>query len=243
MSQRRVAVLQPSYLPWLGYLDQLDAADVFVFYDDVQFDPGGWRNRNRIKTSQGVRWLTVPVTHDRDAGAALPMLPNVRVADTPWRRKHLSTLRQAYARTPRVELVTEGLERVLDRGHASLVDLTVDTVEFCAALLGIQAETVRSSALGIDGSQSGRLLNICRALGATHYLSGAAARSYLDIGLFREAGIEVEFQDYQHPSYPQPHGEFVPYLSVIDLIANVDEHALDVLRSGRRYVPAGGPPD
>lgn len=239
MRPKRIVVLQPSYLPWLGYLDQVDAADLFVFYDDVQFDPGGWRNRNRVKTRHGVRWLTVPVTYDRaSAPQALPKLTSLRIADTPWRRKHLDTVTQAYARCPGSTTLAGALHELLGRHDTMLVDLAIGSVDLCMRLLGIETPTLRASSLGVGGDRSGRLIGICRALGATHYLSGAAARSYLDVGAFRSAGISVEFQDYQHPVYPQAHGEFVPYLSVIDLIANADSAALEVLRSGRRYVQA-----
>lgn len=237
MPARRVAILQPSYLPWLGYLDQVDAADVFVFYDDVQFDPGGWRNRNRIKTNHGVKWLTVPVTHSRSSGVDLPNLRDLRAADSPWRRKHLGAVAQAYARSPHVKELVRALQDLLDAQDSILVDLTVNSTHLCMELLGVSTPTLLASELGITGGKTTRLVEICRHLGATHYISGAAARAYLEVDRFSEAGIAVEFQDYNHPVYPQEHGPFEPYLSTIDLIANVGQAALEVLRSGRRYVP------
>lgn len=232
---RTVAILQPSYMPWLGYLDQLDAADIFVFYDDVQYDKGGWRNRNRIKTARGVTWLTVPVRlPDRDGGR-LPAIDDVQVSGAHWHRKHLETFLQAYARAPAVDLVATRMATIFERGDRGIADLAIATVEMLADGLGITTPTVRSSALAAGGARTDRLVAICRELGATRYLSGAAARAYLEPRAFADAGIELLMQDYEHPTYRQLHGDFVPYLSALDLVANEPERGLDIIRSGRRF--------
>jgi hypothetical protein len=218
-----VVVLQPGYLPWLGFFDQLHRADVFVYYDDVQFDKHGWRNRNRIKTQTGPSWLTVPVRH---GGKGFQTILNVEIdVRTPWARKHVSSIRQAYARAPFVTRYLPALEELLERKWERLVDLDIALAALMAQWFGLQRRIERSSTLGIEGSRSERLVNICRRFGATKYLSGDAAQNYLDTALFVQHGVRVEWQQYVHPAYPQLHGEFVPYLSALDLLLNCGDDA------------------
>lgn len=214
-----LVVLQPSYLPWLGYFDQMCKADIFVWYDDVQFDKHGWRNRNRIKGPKGAQWLTVPVLH---SGRAERRICDIEIDNRgPWGRKHLSSIRQSYARAACLDDVIAPLTDILERPWQRLVDVSAATTEWLAGEFNIDTPWFRSSALGIGGDRNERLLNLCRHFGATRYLSGDAARDYLDVGRFADIGVEVEWQDYHHPEYPQQHGEFMPYLSAIDLLLNV----------------------
>ena len=213
-----VVVLQPGYLPWLGFFDQLRRADVFVYYDDVQYDKHGWRNRNRIKTQNGPLWLTVPVRH---AGPGFPRILDVEIdGRVPWARKHVASIRQAYARAPHLARYLPQLEELLERRWSRLVDLDVACTALMAEWFGLARRFERSSELGITGDKSGRLVSICRRFGASTYVSGEAARDYLDVSLFERCGIRVEWQQYVHPTYSQLHGEFVPFLSALDLILN-----------------------
>jgi hypothetical protein len=222
-----VAVLQPGYLPWLGFFDQMRRADVFVYYDDVQYDTHGWRNRNRIKTQHGPLWLTVPVRH---SGLNKPRILDVIIdARTNWAKKHVSSIRQAYAGAPFVKLYLPRLEEVLMRPWERLVDLDIAVAALLAECFALERRIERASQLGIAGGQSERLVNICRHFRASRYVSGSAARDYLDVALFERNGITVEWQDYEHPVYPQLHGAFVPYLSAIDLLLNCGERAADVV--------------
>lgn len=222
-SDTTVVVLQPGYLPWLGFFDQLNRADVFVYYDDVQYDKHGWRNRNRIKTQDGPLWLTVPVRH---AGCGFPRILDVAIdCRTPWARKHLASIRQAYARAPFLARYLPELEELLERRWDLLVELDIASAGVMAQWFGLRRRIERSSLLGVAGDRSERLVNICRHLGASKYISGDAAQSYLDVGLFERHGIRVEWQRYVHPTYPQLHGEFVPYLSALDLLFNCGAQA------------------
>ena len=220
-----VVVLQPGYLPWLGFFDQLRRADVFVYYDDVQYDKHGWRNRNRIKTQSGPSWLTVPVRH---SGQGWPSIRDVLIDQrTPWARKHVASVRQAYARAPFLDRYVPSLEALLQSPWERLVDLDIACVALMAEWFGLRRRIERSSELGIGGDRSQRLLDICRHFGASTYLSGASARDYLDVPLFERHSIAVEWQQFTHPAYPQLHGEFVPFLSALDLLLNCgDESAL-----------------
>jgi hypothetical protein len=227
-----VVVLQPGYLPWLGFFDQMRRADVFVYYDDAQYDKHGWRNRNRIKTRQGPIWLTVPVRH---SGLGFPRILDVEIDNrTSWARKHLTSIGQAYARAPYLRRYLPALEEVISRRWTRLIDLNLALTGLLAEAFGVGPRIVRSSELGISGQRSVRLLRICQHLGAAGYLSGDAARDYLDVPLFEQHGIRVEWQNFVHPVYPQQHGEFVPYLSALDLLLNCGPDSRDILGSAER---------
>lgn len=223
-----LAVLQPGYLPWLGFFDQMRRADVFVYYDDVQFDKHGWRNRNRIKSAKGEpHWLTVPVRV-----TALSQ----RIVDTeidnrhPWARKHIGTIRQFYGKAPFVNsYLPEFEELIAGRRWDSLVDLDIAVVALMCRWLQLKPPTIRSSQLCIAGERSNRLVELCVHFGAQRYLSGDAAQSYLDMNSFAQREIEVIWQNYRHPVYPQQHGAFVPYLSALDLVFNCGPESAAIL--------------
>lgn len=213
-----LVVLQPGYLPWLGYFDQMRRADVFVHLDDVQFDKHGWRNRNRVKGPKGVSWLTVPVLHSGRFGQAILEVQIDRRNN--WRHKHLATVRQLYAKAPFLQTMGPQLASLLERDWERLVDLDLALVDWLALTLDISTPRVRSSQLGIMGERNERLLSLCEHFGATRYLSGSAARSYLNVQEFDRAGVEVVWHDYVHPVYPQQHGSFVSHLSALDFVLN-----------------------
>jgi len=221
----RIAILQPGYLPWLGFFDQLRRSDCFVIYDDVQYTRRDWRSRNRIKTRTGPQWLTVPIVN---RGRFLQLINEAEIDyGQDWVHKHLGAVRSNYARAPFFEEYFPELTSILEARPQRLVELDLDIIRFCAKWLEIETPILLASQLMVDGTSSDRLLNICNRLGALYYLTGDAARGYLDESLFAEAGITVEYHNYRHPQYKQLHGPFVPYLSIIDLLFN---HGPDSLR-------------
>jgi hypothetical protein len=225
-----VVVLQPSYLPWLGYFDQIYRSDVFVFYDDVQYDKHGWRNRNKIKTPNGWQWLTVPV--QRKFGQKIY---EARISyQTPWIRKHLKSIQVNYCKAPYYNRdIERRLEEVYFKMWDYIADLDIELIKLICEILGIKGKKfVRSKDLGIKGERSERLLKICQLFKADAYLTGQSAKNYLNEELFRENGIEVIYQNYKHPVYPQLYGEFIPYLSIIDLIFNCGPESLEILIKG-----------
>ena len=227
----KIVVLQPGYLPWLGFFNQLFHSDVFVFYDDVQFDKHGWRNRNRIKSPIAPHWLTVPVFHK---GQGKPHIIVIGIDNrSTWERKHISSIRQFYAKAPFLERYVPELEDLLHRSWKLLIDLDLAVIELMCSWLRLQRHTVRSSKLGIQGNGSERLLNLCKHFRSSYYLTGNAAKDYLDVDLFVDNGIEILWQNYQHPQYPQQHGEFVPYLSALDLILNCGDQSLSIINSSK----------
>lgn len=240
LPRRVVSVLQPGYLPYLGFFELMARSDVFVLYDDVQFDKNSWRNRNRILSRKGPLWLSVPV-----ATAGRPTQPiNETMIDTaaPWRRKHLETLRQSYARAPHFSAWAEPLADAYARDWTRLIDVDLHFIELFRRALGIHAPLVLSSSLGCRGSKTDRLVAICRELGADGFISTNGAKAYLDESRFAEAGIALAYQDYTHPTYPQHGEEFVPYMAAIDLLLNCGPDAARILLSTSRdpfALPAG----
>ncbi len=225
--QRVAVILQPSYLPWLGYFAQLMRSDVFVIYDNVQYDKHSWRNRNRIKTAQGPHWLTVPVL---TRGQNWPTNRDVKIDNLhDWRRKHWLSLRQSYARAPFFSDYAGIFEPLYARTWDFLLDLNMASFTAMSAALGIKREIRLASELGVEGTSTERLVRICQALGADCFYEGAAGRDYIDPAVFEAANITLEFQDYGHPTYPQLHGNFVPYLSAVDLLFNCGPKSLEIL--------------
>lgn len=214
-----VVILQPSYIPWRGYFDQIHKADVFVFYDDVQYDRRGWRNRNRIKTRDGGLWLTIPV-HSR--GAQIENIPINEIEidwQQPWNQQHLKAIQFNYGKTPYFKTYFPWLEEAYHRQPALLADFTIPLTIEMAGKVGIDATRfVRSSELHVTGKKTDRLVEILLKLGAKHYISGPSAKSYIENEKFEQAGITLEYMEYNYPEYPQPYPPFDPFISVLDLL-------------------------
>lgn len=212
-------ILQPSYIPWRGFFHQIQKADVFVFYDDVQFDKHGWRNRNRIKSPRGSEWLTIPV-HSRSHDVGHTNINQVAISDgVDWRRKHWTTIQQHYGKAPFFANYRSTLEAFFSRRDTLLADFTIDFTIALAKELGLRhTHFVRSSELAASGVKTERLLQVLLKVGATHYISGPSARAYLDEQMLEAAGITVEFMEYNYPAYPQLYPPFDPQVSVLDLL-------------------------
>lgn len=213
-------ILQPSYLPWRGYFHQIWKADVFVFYDDVQYDKHGWRNRNRIKTANGVQWLTVPV-YSRGCVVERTPIKAIEIAwERDWAAKHWATLRQAYGkRAPHFDRYAPLLEPVYAARPRLLADLTIELTIRLAQALGIRkTRFLRSSELGVGGSRVEALLAILKQLGVRHYVTGPSAQDYLDAGSFQAEAITLEYMTYDYPPYEQLYPPYDPHVSVVDLL-------------------------
>jgi hypothetical protein len=220
-------ILQPGYLPWIGFFDQMNSADVFVIYDDVQYTKHDWRSRNKIKTEAGIKWLSVPVLTKGRHGQ---LINEAEIKDRRlWQRKHVGSMQYAYSKAPYFKDHFPALKAILQNGHKLLMDLNMDLIRYIKNALNISSRIVYSSELKIDGEKTERLVEICKALGTNSYLTGDAAVNYLDIEQFKKNGIAVEFHQYSHPEYPQLHGEFIPYLSIIDLLFNCGPKSKDYL--------------
>jgi hypothetical protein len=225
-----VVISQPMFLPWLGLFEQIRLADVFVHYDDVQLPQGrSFISRVQVKSDSGVHWLSAPVNGSR-SGAAIN--ESWLVSGDHWRRKHIATLRQSYARAPFVDEMISLAERIYSTDEGNLARFNQLAIEQIADWLGIRTPFYTSSALGISGRSSERLISICRHFGATQYLTGLGALRYLDHESFETHGIEVRYMDYRKQPYPQPHGEFTPFVTVLDAIACCGRGVRELMVSG-----------
>jgi hypothetical protein len=223
-----IGILQPGYLPWLGFFEQMYRSDIFVLYDDVQYDKEGWRNRNRIKTANGVQWLTVPILMKF---SDYPLITDIQINnEVNWRKKHLSSIKQNYKKAPFFKDYVDLFEEAYSRDWNFLVDLDLYFIMRLAECLGMGGKTIiRSSDVPIKGERIERLVHLCKHFGADIFYEGAAGRNYIDEGAFLKEGVDVEFQDYDHPIYCQLYGEFISHLSVIDLLFNHGRESLSIL--------------
>ncbi len=223
----KVVILQPSYMPWRGYFDQIRRADQFIFYDDVQYDKHGWRNRNQIKTSQGKQWLTIPV-HSKGVTDGVP-IKEVRIDwSKPWAKNHLKALTFAYAKAPNFASFAPWLDSVFERRDEFLADFTIWlTIEITRKIGNAHTQFMRSSEIpGVDGQKTGRLIQILKHVGAKHYISGPSARDYIEDDKFIEAGISLEYMEYNYPEYPQLYPPFDQYVTIFDLMFMAGEDAM-----------------
>jgi hypothetical protein len=226
----KCVILQPSYIPWRGYFHQIQKADVFIFYDDVQYDKHGWRNRNQIKTAQGKQWLTIPV-HSKGVTEGVP-IKDVRIDwSKPWAKNHLKALTFAYNKAPYFNDYLPLLESFYARRDECLADLTIESTIALSRELGITATRfLRSSELpGIHGVKTERLVQILERVGAKHYISGPSARDYVKKETFDEAGITLEYMEYNYPEYPQLYPPFDPYVTILDLLFMTGKNAINYL--------------
>lgn len=224
----RVVVLQPTYLPWMGYLGMVDLADIFVFYDDVQFSVQSWQQRNKIKTAQGWIWLTVPVVRQFGSTINDTRINNI----TNWNKKHWESIKQSYSKAPFFEKYALIFQGVYENEWEYLADLNISLIKKTAEILGLETKFMVSSELKSEGVKTERLMNILNKIGATEYISGPGARDYIEVDKFKENSVKLYWYEYQHPVYPQIRGEFIPYLSVIDLLFNTGDEALRYIREG-----------
>jgi hypothetical protein len=231
-----IAIMQPTYIPWVGYFDLMDQVDIFVLLDTVQFSYQSWQHRNRIRTESGLRWLTIPVPRGSHPGQRLDSVAIAEVPKVP--DSHVNAITAAYRKAPYFDGVFSPLVTALREGWLTgrLTGVTVPLLVHLAAQLGIETKIAISSSMPADGDRSGRLVALCRTFQATTYLSPLGSVAYLrdEVGKFDAAGITVVVHDYEHPQYSQLFAPFLPYASVIDLIFNVGDDALAVIRSGRR---------
>jgi len=230
----KVAISQPTYLPWIGYFDLIDQVDTFVFLDDVQFEKQSWQQRNRIKTPTGLQWLTVPVIFRGRFGQ---LINEVEIRDREFWRHHLRAIELNYRRAPFFDQYFDDLCLRLNCTEGTrLVDLNIRLIEWLLDTLGIRTRRLTSSHLKQAGKRVELLGNLCAALDATQYVSPLGATSYLLEGTDAPLGTAVEllFQHYEHPHYRQLFPPFRPQACILDLLFNEGDRSLEILRSGRR---------
>lgn len=216
----KCVILQPFYIPWRGYFHQIRQADVFIFYDDVQFEKRGWESRNRIKTANGGRWLSIPVLNKGAIARNIPINEiEIDQNQKVWREKHWKTLRQSYGKAPFFSKYETLLLNFYERNDKFLADLTIDLTIALARELGIEkTQFRRASEFAATGKKTDRLLALLNAVGATDYLTGAAAKNYIETKKFAEAKINLEYMTYDYPEYEQFYPPFDGQVSILDLL-------------------------
>ena len=225
----KVIVNQPTYIPWMGYFAMIDLADVFVFYDDVQFSVQSWQQSNRIKTAQGIQKLTVPI--ERHFGQKIN---EVKINSFyTWGAKHWKSIGQSYSKAPYFEQYESYIRDTYEVGWYYLCDLNIYLIRLLTELLDVRIpKFVKSSERKLSGAKTDRLIPLLQELGATEYISGLAAKDYIGEDKFKEADIKLTWFNYQHPAYPQIRGEFISHLSAIDLLFNTGAEAINYIRRG-----------
>lgn len=215
---KRVAIIQSNYLPWKGYFDIINMVDLFIFYDDVQYTKNDWRNRNRIKTPKGPTWLTVPCGPGENR-----LIREVEIGDSTWQRKHWETLRHCYGKAKHFKDYEELFKEIyLGREWNNLSELNqCTTALICHKILGIETALDDSRRYGLTRQKGERVIELLKETKATEYLSGPAARAYLDEARFREENIKLTWMDYSgYPEYNQLYPPFDHNVSIVDLIFN-----------------------
>lgn len=216
----RVVISQPMFFPWIGLFEQINLADFYVHYSDVQFSKGSFVNRVQLKTAAGPRWLTVPLSN-LHLGQTIA---DVKIdLTTDWKTRHRTLLLQSYSDALFCKEMLQLVDSVYDIDSDSIDVVSKKSISAICDFFDLGKKTVflEASQLEIPGNSTQRVLNIVRKLGGTHYITGWGARHYLDHSLFEAAGIQVEYMSYRMTKYTQLHGEFTPYVSTLDLIANL----------------------
>ena len=228
MPRKRTAIVQSSYIPWKGYFDLIRSVDAFILLDNVQFTRRDWRSRNRIKTRHGLAWLSIPV-HTR--GLYTQLIQDTITSDPDWGRRHWQTIRTNYAKAPYFEPYADRLAALYEHPSTRLSEINHAFITAICDMLGITTPITWSRDYQTRDTPSHRLIDLCRAVGGTEYLSGPSASNYLDVAAFEAAGIAVQFADYSgYPAYSQPHGPFEHAVSVLDLLFCTGPRAFEFMK-------------
>lgn len=234
-----IAVMQPTYIPWIGYFDLIDQVDSFIFFDDVKVSKQTWGVRNRIKTQQGPLFLTVPLKNYKDHENRLFINTEILYGQA-WPKKHLKSVSQAYSKAPHYDEVIQDYRNLLEKEYRTIADFNITLIVFLCNKIEIETNFIRSSEIeGIYGNKDDRLVKICYAVNAKSYLSAKGSSAYIEAkssgGAFHKSGIQLYYHNFDHPDYPQIGSPFLSHLSIIDLLMNCGyKNSLSIIRSGRR---------
>ncbi len=224
----RLGVIQSNYLPWRGYFDFINSVDLFVFHDDLQYTKGDWRNRNKIKTPAGLRWLTVPVHYEKTS----QLICETKIDHSKkWQQDHFNLFRANYGQTPFFSDAADILQAAFSHRDATISELNIRLIRLICDYLQIKTRMVMSAEFGLEGTKTSRLIQLAKRVDATCYLSGPAAKDYLEEEQFLSEGIRLEYKAYEYPDYPQPWGDFAGNVTVLDLIANCGRNARSFISS------------
>lgn len=227
----RVAIMQPTYLPWSGYFGLMRSVDLFIFLDSVQFARRSWQQRNQIKTANGPQWLTIPVLAKGKRDCLISEMEIDQAVK--FTEKHKKSIELNYKKTPYFKTIAPELLPYIDSSVRQLADLTIGLTLCMRDLLGITVPVLRSSELQGEGSKAELLASLCEEVGATEYIAVPGSRNYLEMSdAFLKIGISVRYFEFNHPQYSQMFGGFSPYMSCIDMLFNCGAQSLSLIDSG-----------
>ena len=231
---KKIAILQSNYIPWKGYFDIINMVDEFILYDDVQFTKRDWRNRNKIQTEQGIKWLTIPIKHEH----LHQKIKDTKISDSRWAKKHFRTISQNYSKAKYYNEYKDIFEELyLNCKEEYLSEINYKFILEINKVLNIKTKISYSSELNLDGNKMEKLVKICKESGADSYLSGPSAKNYLDESLMQKENIKVEWIDYKnYKNYTQLHLPFSHEVSIIDLLFNEGKNAKNYMNSFRMEV-------
>lgn len=213
-----VTIHQPDFLPWLGFFDRWQKSDLYIILDDVQFLRCGWHHRDKIKTKDGIKWLTVPVLKK---GKYLQLIKDVKIDNSVnWRSKHLRMIELNYKKTANFEHCFQKIKEAYNKKYSFLIDLNTEFLYWVSRELQITTPVIFASDFNVKSAATQRLADLTKNAGGTAYLTGLGSKKYLEEPLFKKDNIKILWQEFQHPAYRQLHGEFVSNLSVLDYLMN-----------------------
>jgi hypothetical protein len=215
-----VGIHQPNYLPYLGFFDKMAKSDIFVIYNDAQFNKYEYQHRNRIRIHDGWKWLTVPVVKEEMPIKEIKIINEPPKNKSHWSKIHFREIHANYAKTDYFSVYEEEIRKVYEKKYEKLVDLNMNLIKFLMKAFDIDVKLVYASEFGLITKSSQKNLDLVEAVGGDEYLSGPMGRDYLDVSLFEKNGIKVDFQDFKHPVYKQRYEGFVPNMAAIDALFN-----------------------
>ena len=228
---KTVAISQSNYIPWKGYFDMINSVDEFIIYDDMQFTKRDWRNRNTIKTPNGLLWLTIPV---KVKGKFFQKINETEIEGSDWAEKHWKTIKMNYAKAPYFKELEHRVQAAYEKAANMnyLTDVNLYFLKEVCSYFGITTNLRKSSEFKLADGKTERLVDICQQVGATTYVSGPAARDYIDPQLFNSADISLKWMNYKnYPVYPQRFGDFEHSVTVLDLMFNLGQEARNYLKT------------
>ena len=226
----KIAIHQPQYMPWVGYIDKMMQADVFVLLDDVQYKKNEWQNRNKIRTFDSWQWITVPVEYEFGQ-----KIKEVHIDKrSKWNVKHCKSLYLNYAKAPFFKKYFPSIEELLLGDWEKLSDLNIKLILKLREMMGVETKILLSSDMKIESHSTERLIDICKELNADTYLSGEGGKGYLNPVFFKDNDIKLEYQKYEHPVYTQVYEGFSPYMAIVDLLFCKGPETIDKIKEGRR---------
>jgi hypothetical protein len=233
----KITIMQPAYLPWLGFFDRIDASDLCIILDNVQLDTNSktrFTNRNKIRTRDGWIWLTLPIKTKGLYGEVL--IKDIELVNDNWALKHWKSIENNYRKSTYFQNYAKFFEQIYSKEWLKMQDLIDITTDYFLKVLNINTPIIKASSLLTLNKKDDLILELCESQKAKTYYSGVFGREYLHLEKFRQKNIDVFFHEYQHPIYKQNYQGFEPYMSVLDLLFNCGDESMEIIRKGRNFV-------